>query len=48
MTIVFNKADTVSYLREQAPFEEVATGLDQALFLVETSGQGSHSGHSPT
>jgi hypothetical protein len=39
MTIVFNKADTVSYLREQAPFEEVATGLEfnTAIALRKTS-----------
>ena len=28
MTIVFNKADTVSYMRELAPFEEVGTALE--------------------
>ena len=28
MNIVFNKADTVSYMRELAPFEEVGTALE--------------------
>ena len=39
MTIVFNEEDTVSYMRELAPFEEVATALrfDTAIALRQTT-----------
>jgi hypothetical protein len=39
MTIVFNDADSVSYMRELAPFEEVATALqfDASIALRKTT-----------